>query len=36
MEEHTFMIRVEVNQAGAIPGFIQARGANRHVTEDGE
>jgi hypothetical protein len=34
VEEHTCMIRVEVNQAGAVPGCIQAGGANRQVTDD--
>ena len=35
VEERTYMIRVKVNQDGAVLGYIQARGANRQVSEDG-
>jgi len=35
VEEHTCMIRVEVNLAGAVPAYTQTGGANKQVTEDG-
>jgi hypothetical protein len=35
IEEHSCVIRVVVNQAGEVLGYLQAGGAKRQVTEDG-